>query len=194
MKNILLLILLCGTTALQAVTIVKCQNISGEISYADDECPHSTRQLSKTKLKAYKTSQSISHKNLKKSNAFPEHSSSSQEKAILIARLSKVLVSLSAIKIKMNEYYMNVGTWPESFHAIQLNPKALKSSLINKTTLDKSGRIKVELNRNFGSQKQLWVYPESVMGGTSIEWQCFTNFPKSMLEAGDSDICISRDI
>jgi len=194
MKKIIFLSLLSLSLATQASTIVKCQNMAGDISYAEDECPSNTRQLSKTKIKAYKTSQSISKKDLKKSKAFPEHASSTQEKALLIARLSKVLVSLSPIKTKMTEFYMRAGTWPESFHTIKLKPKTLRSSLINKTILDKNGRIKVSLNNSFGKQKQLWIYPESVMGGTSIEWQCFTNFPKSMLHVGDSDICISRDI
>lgn len=194
MKILFFIILFSHFLSLQAATIVKCQDINGDVSYADDECPGNTRQLSKTKLKAYKTSQAISHKDLKKSKAYPEHVSSSQEKAILVARLSKVLSSLSPIKIKMTEFYMETGIWPESFHTIELSPKSLKSSLINKTTLDKNGRIKVNLNQSMGKQKQLWIYPQSVMGGTSIEWQCFTNFPKSMLDAGNSDICISRNI
>jgi len=196
MKNSLFLALISSILSfnLNATTIVKCQSMSGDISYADDVCPSNMRQLSKTKLKAYKTSQSISRKDLKKSIEFPEHSSSMQQKAILIARLSSVLASLSPIKIKMTEFYMSAGTWPGSFHAIKLNPKALRSSLINKTILDNNGRIKVELNRSFGTRKQLWLYPESVMGGTLIEWQCFTNFPKSMLDAGISDTCLSRDI
>lgn len=194
MKNIIFLTIISSFISIQAATIVKCENILGEISYSEDSCPSNARQLTKTKLKAYKTSQSISHKDLKKSGAFPEHTSSAQEKAILVARLSKVLSSLTPIKMKMTEFQMSSGTWPESFHAIKLNPKALISSLINKTTLDKNGRIKVNLNKVFGKQKQLWIFPEAVMGGTSIEWQCFTNFPKSMLNAGNSDICVSRDI
>jgi len=194
MKNILFLILLSYSWSVQSATIVKCQNMSGDISYADEVCPSNTRQLSKTNIKPYKTSQSISHKDLKKSKAFSEHVSSSQQKAILVARLAQVLSSLTAIKTKMTEFYMRAGTWPESFHGIQLNPKSLSSSLIKKTILDRNGRIKVELNNNFGQHKQLWLYPVPVMSGTLIEWQCFTNFPKSMLEAGNSDICISRDI
>ena len=194
MKTILFLILLSSSWSLQAATIVKCQNMAGDISYADDVCPSHTRQLSKTKLKPYKTSQSISRNDLKKAKAFPEHTSNSQQKAILVARLSQVLASLSPIKIKLTEFYMSAGAWPENFHSIKLNPKSLKSSLINKTILDKNGRIKVELNSSFGQRKQLWLYPEPVMDGTLIEWPCFTNFPKSMLQAGSSDICISRDI
>ncbi len=193
-KTSLFLILLSCSWAVQSATIVKCQNISGDISYADDACPSNTRQLSKTKIKPYKTSQFISHKDLKKSKAFPEHVSTAQQKAILVARLSQVLSSLVAIKSKMTEFHQRVGAWPESFHAIKLNPKSLKSSLINKTILDKNGRIKIELNNSFGQRKQLWLYPKSVMSGTLIEWQCFTNFPKSMLNAGNSGICISRDI
>lgn len=194
MKIFISLILFSLSLSMQAATIVKCQNIEREITYGEDTCPENTRQLSKTRLKEYKTSQFISHKDLKKSKAFPEHSSSKQQKALLIARLAKVLLSLAPIKTKMTEFYMSAGRWPESFHAIQLNPKTLKSSLINKTLLDKNGRINVTLNRLLGNNKQLWIYPESVMGGTSIEWQCFTNFPKSMLQAGNSDICVSRDI
>ncbi len=194
MKYPFFILLISSSFSLQAATIVKCQNISGDISYADDICPSNTRQLSKTKLKAYKTSQSISQKDLKKTKTYPEQESSAQQKAILVARLSRVLSSLTAIKIKMTEFYMQSGAWPESFHTIKLNPKALNSSLINKTILDKNGRIKVELNRIFGTRKQLWVYPQSVMGGTQIEWQCFTNFPKSMLEEGNTEICLSRNI
>jgi len=194
MKNTVFLILAIAAFSLNAATIVKCQNMSGDISYADDICPSNTRQLSKTKLKAYKTSQSISHKDLKKAQAFPEHESSAQKKAVLVARLSQVLASLSPIKVKMTEHYMQAGSWPESFHTIKLNPKSLKSSLINKTVLDKKGRIKVELNTSFGDRKKLWIFPEPVMGGTLIEWQCFANFPKSMLNAGNSELCVSRDI
>lgn len=194
MKPIYLFILFISPFSLNAATIVKCQNINGDISYSEDSCPSNTRQLSKTKLKAYKTSQAISQKNLQKAPPFPEHKSTTQQKAKLVAKLSKVLSSLTAIKHKMTEFYMRAGTWPESFHAIDLNPKALKSSLINKTVLDKNGRIKVELNDSLGKRKKLWIYPQSVMGGTQIEWQCFTNFPESMLTVGNSDICVSRDI
>jgi len=194
MKHLFFLALFFISAPLQAGAIVKCQSIFGDISYADEVCPANTTQLSKTKLKPYKTSQSISHKDLKRAKAFPEHVSSAQQKAVFIARLSKVLTSLSAIKTKMTVFYMQAGVWPESFHTIKLKPKTLNSSLINKTILDKNGRIKVELNALFGKQKQLWLYPEPVMGNTQIEWQCFTNFPKSMLKAGNSDICISRDI
>ncbi len=194
MKYLLFLALSFNSLQLHAATIVKCQNLFGDISYADEKCPANTTQLSKTKLKPYKTSQAISQKDLQKAKAYPEQPSTAQQKAIFIARLSKVLSSLTAIKSKMTQFYMQAGVWPESFHAIKLKPESLKSSLINKTILDKKGRIKVQLNSVFGNQKQLWLYPEPVMGNTQIEWQCFTNFPKSMLNAGNSDICLSRNI
>ncbi len=195
MKTLVFLLLLTASFfPLYATTIVKCQNIAGDISYADNACPGNTRQLSKTKLKAYKTSQTISHQDLKKAKAYPEHKSTAQDKAILIARLSQVLTSLNPIKTKMTDFYMQAGAWPESFHSIKLNAKTLKSSLIDKTHLDKKGRIKITLNKRFGANKKLWLYPEAVMGDTLIEWQCFSNFPQSMLKTGDTDICISRDL
>lgn len=191
----MMLLVLCVSSTLQASTIVKCENRFGDISYAEDTCPYGSTQLSKTNLKPYKTSQAISQKDLQKAKAFPEQSSSSKEKAILVARLSKVLSSLAAIKVKVAEFYMRTDVWPESFHIIELDPKTLNSSLIKKTLLDKNGRIKVELNEQFGEYKQLWLYPQGVMGNTQVEWSCYTNFPSSMLKAGgEEDICLSRQL
>lgn len=189
------LILLISLSSLaKAGTIIKCKNKYGDISYADEVCPKGSTQLSKTVLKPYKTSKTISQKNIKKAGVFPEHSSTPHQKALLQSRLTQVLTSLTAIKLKLDAYHSTEGSWPESFRSLNLDPKTLTSSLIHKTQLARNGKINVSLKSVFGSQKQIWIYPVSVMGNTLIEWHCYTNFPNSMLKMNKQNICESRNL
>ncbi|MBL7003617.1 MAG: pilin [Gammaproteobacteria bacterium] len=192
--KILIVLTLFILSPAYAGTIVKCINDLDEISYADEVCSYGTRELSKTVLQSYKTSEWISKKNLKKAKPYPEQSISKQNKALIQSRIIQVMSSLTMIKVKMAEYYMTNAKWPTEFQQIKLSQKSLTSSLIDKTQLDKNGRMKVKLNRVLGTKKQLWLYPQAVMGNSQIEWQCYTNFPASWLRFEGQQLCLSRDI
>lgn len=175
-------------------TIVKCENRFGDITYADAKCPAGSTQLSKTTMRPYKTSRNISNKDLQNVDAFPEpdRQISRQQQALFVSRMSKVLTSLSTIKFQLVEKFTETGQWPDSFHQIGLDPAELHSTLVNKTILKKSGRLHIELKSLFGNDKQIWLVPQSVMGGTQVEWRCYANFPASWFELSQQEICQSR--
>ena len=91
------------------------------------------------------------------------------------AQLSQVLSMLSPIRLRMEEYSMMQGNWPEELQDIGLDPREMNDgSLIEGVKLDQ-GRIIALLSHSFGKGRTLALYPESIMGGTQTRWQCETN-------------------
>lgn len=178
----------------QAGSIIKCQSADGSITYADTRCPAGQKQLSKKTHQQRRVSEQTSLKNLENAAEFPAEQQPARIPALLFqSQFAQVLSSVQVIKISIIEYYMYRGRWPSALEDIGYQADEMTSSLIEKTELSAEGRIQLKLKETFGENKEVWFYPRMVMGGTQIEWSCYTNFPASLLQnpAGMA-LCHSR--
>jgi len=193
LKYSIALLLLLGLNA-QAGSIIKCQAADGSITFADTRCPAGHSQLSKKSHQQRRLSNKTSLKNLQKGSEFPDDETTTQIPRLLFqARFSQILSSLTPIKFSMIEYYLYRGKWPQKLEEVGFKTTQMTSSLIRATNLSDAGRLQVKLALEFGDNKELWLYPRSVMGGTQVEWDCYTNFPPNLLTSpAGQRLCNSR--
>ena len=179
---------------LHAGSIIKCRAADGSITFADTRCPAGQTQLSKTTHKQRRIQQQTTEKNLEKGAEFPaDESTPKLPRLVFQSQFSQVLASLNSIKFAVIEYYTYRGRWPGTLEDLGFNPDEMTSSLIDATDIDQDGRIRAELNDEFGDDKEVWLYPKLVMGGTQIEWSCYTNFPGELLQGmTGTALCQSR--
>ena len=71
---------------------------------------------------------------------------------------------------------------------------SMNSSKIDSVRLEPGGVVVAKLNNAIGNNKYIAMQPQSVLGGTSIEWRCYANFPRQVLSYGNSSTCESRVI
>ncbi len=189
-----LLGLLLYSMPLHAGSIIKCRAADGSITFADTRCPDGQAQLSKKSHQTRRLHKQTSQKNLAKGAEFPAAEHPPKIPRMLFqSKFAKVLASLHSVKLGVIEYYLYRGRWPASLQDLGFDRKEMTSSLIDNTAISEEGRISVDLNPELGEDKQVWLYPRLVMGGTQVEWNCYTNFPAELLQgmAGTS-LCQSR--
>lgn len=177
-----------------AGSIIKCESADGSITFADTRCPAGQTQLSKKSYQQRKLEKQTSRKSVEKAAEFPDDGSRPvMDNYVFMAKLSKVLSSVTMLKIKMSEYMNYHGRWPENLQDMNYRAEEMISTLITETSLSTEGRVNVRLSEEFGKNKGIWIYPEMVMGGEHIEWQCYANFPAAQLSTGTGvAVCQSR--
>jgi hypothetical protein len=192
--RILFAILMLFSVNASAGSIIKCQAADGSITFVDTRCPTGQNQVSKKSYQHKVVKPQSSIQNLQNGVEFPaQQAMPVTARQVFQAKFVQALSSVSGIKISMVEYYMYRGTWPEKIQDLGFNPEDMNSSLIHQTRVLDQGRINIQLAQDFGENKQIWLYPTLVMGGTQIEWSCFSNFPAQVLKsATGSDLCTSR--
>lgn len=183
LRYIFFAIIILGSQAVHAGSIIKCQASDGSITYADTRCPAGQKQLSKKTHQQRRISEQTTPKNLENAAEFPDEKQPAKIPSLLFqSQFAQVLSSLQVIKLSVVEYYIYRGRWPGSLQDIGYVADEMTSSLIVKTELSSEGRIQARLNQQFGDNKEVWLYPRMVMGGTQIEWSCYTNFPANRLQ------------
>ncbi len=176
-----LLSLLLLSPALHAGSIIKCRAADGSITFADTRCPAGQAQLSKKSYQTRRLHKQTSQKNLAKGPEFPATDNPPKiPRTLFQSKFVKLLTSLQSVKLGVIEYYMYHASWPASLQDLGFASEEMTSSLIDNTAISKEGRINVELNPELGENKEVWLYPRLVMGGTQVEWSCYTNFPAAM--------------
>ncbi len=175
-------------------SIIKCEGADGSITFADTRCPANQVQTAKKTYQQRKAVKQTSQKNLEKAAEFPDDGSTPRMSGYFVqSQLAQVFSSIMPIKLSMTEYFMVSGRWPEKLQDMRFNPADMTSSLIDATELDRQGRLNIKLNKQFGENKAIWLYPKMVMGGTQIEWLCYANFPKNILSNPvGQELCSSR--
>jgi hypothetical protein len=181
-------------TPLFAGSIIKCEAEDGAVTYADSRCPAGHKQVSKKSYRQVQRSSQASVKNLEKASEFPDSAGfSTIPKQLFQARFIQALSALSALKYQLVEHRLYRGQWPKSIADLGLDPKQMNSSQIASTEVAEHGRLKASLRPDLGDNKVIWLYPREVMGGTQLEWTCYSNYPLSMLTTPSGQrLCESR--
>ncbi len=179
----------------QAGTILKCQAADGSITYADTRCPGQQTLLSKQKHQPQIKQPPRNIKNIEHMAEFPpDQKQLPFARQVFQAKFVQALSSISTIKISMTEYYLMRGEWPENLAAMGFEAGDMSSSTIQQTQVMPEGRLLLKLVKDFGEDKQIWIYPHPVMGGTQIEWICYSNFPSYNLKnTAGGILCNSRN-
>jgi len=181
-----LIIVLMIFTPTQAHSFYKCIDSAGAVTYQKTPCPNITQK----KMHVY-----TAPRPGLKGGEFYEGDSDLENPIISIKkRLPAILSSLTPVRISSREYFQSEGSWPEKLIDIGLNKIEMKSSYVDEVYLNGTGNITVRLNKGFGNKKQVILEPISVMGGTSFEWKCYTNFPRESLPSGREALCESKNI
>ena len=193
LKYSIFLLLLLSMKA-QAGSIIKCQAADGSITFADTRCPAGQSQLSKKAQQQRRLSNKTSLKNLQKGSEYPPAKfNGTMSKIVFQSNFVQALQSLQAIKMNMVQFYLYRGQWPQKLEDMGLQKERMTSSLIRETSLADQGRLQIKLSDNMGEKREIWLYPNSAMGGTQIEWQCYTNYPAELLIAPTGQqLCQSR--
>ena len=89
------------------------------------------------------------------------------------AALAQVFPIVSALRIRMVEYYAMTGGWPEDLMAMDVAPEQVAGKDIKRAYLMQDGLLKLELaGRLAGHSLSTW--PTDTGGVRGVEWQCAT--------------------
>ena len=103
---------------------------------------------------------------------------------MLVAKFSQVFSLITPIRLRMMERYSNYGKWPTELEQIRMSEDDTSDGqYIDNLRLGSNGEIIVALNKEFGNNKILKLYPKSVLGGTNIRWKCNTNLPVQQINS-----------
>jgi len=160
------------------------------VTFSDKPCPEKSKTTKKGKLNSFRISGTVGN------NEFPDDKPNRDANAALIFRskFSTVLESLSPLRRSITQYYMERDQWPENMEALGFERQAMNSKHINNVKMKKNGSIVAVLNANLGENKIIILNPKPAMGNTTIDWQCWSNYPRSLLGGGELEICESREI
>ncbi|EKF76102.1 hypothetical protein A11A3_01370 [Alcanivorax hongdengensis A-11-3] len=98
------------------------------------------------------------------------------------SELARVMGVVSGIRIRMAEFYMQTGNWPEDLQQLGVAPEQLVGPGIKQAALWREGMLKVDLaGRLAGHHLNTWPVDSGVRG---IEWKCSTD-----VEQGPQPFC-----
>ncbi|MDX1813081.1 MAG: hypothetical protein R3240_14090, partial [Gammaproteobacteria bacterium] len=86
------------------------------------------------------------------------------------------------------------GKWPEDMEALGFDQQSMTSNDIDNVKIKKNGKVVAMLNSRHGENKIIVLLPKPAMSNTKLDWQCWSNFPRSLLGGGELEICGSRRI
>ena len=175
-------------------SIIKCRAADGSITFSDSRCPAGQQQVSKKTYQQRRVQKKTTLKNLESASEYPaDEAGGMLSNLVFQSRFAQALSATSILKLSVIEYYTYRGQWPSSLQDLNLDPATMTSSQIDATEIGEQGKIRFQLNADFGENKEIWLYPKEVMGGMQIEWACYSNFPAKMLtNAGGIELCQSR--
>lgn len=131
-----------------------------------------------TALAPEQPAQSINYSELAQTNSSnPEAIAVYKKKAIF----SMAVADVHALKIMVFQHYLDTGKWPENLLDLGLDKDSMKSRSVNGVWLERDGVLAFELTKDLGSNMHVKLVPEMVMGGSNLQWSCFSNLPSPVL-------------
>lgn len=168
----------------------KCQSSSGEVTFSDKPCPKKSKTTSTGKLNSFRITGTIGSEEYTDNSPDPDTTTT----LIFRAKFTNILESLSPLRRNITQYYYERGQWPEDLNAMGFDNQSMQSKDIRNVRIKKNGRIVAMLNDRHGKNKIIVLNPTPAMGNTTLDWQCWSNFPRSLLGGGDLELCVSRQI
>ena len=188
----------------QAAAYFKCTDGQGGTTFQEFPCPEAAEQVEEKIRGEHRStdtpsgvaaSRATTSGELRYTKPYPEDNQVALSEAPVIrSRLSSALASLTPIRSLMTEFFVSNGAWPTQFAEIGLQERELSSDQIETVRLEAEGVLVARLDPVIGADKFVALQPQIVLGGTSIEWQCFANFPEAILNLGGAGVCLSRVI
>lgn len=181
-RAVLVLPLLAGADA-AAGTIIECRAADGSITFADTRCPAGQQQVRKKTYRERPLEARGDLDKLENGAEFPADDAAAPPAAkfLFASRFVDALSSTQALRMMLTEYYVLNGEWPATFEDMGLSEQAMTSSTISASRLRGDGRLVFTLADDFGADKRIVLAPAEAMGGTRIEWRCYSNFPAPWL-------------
>jgi len=98
------------------------------------------------------------------------------------AMFSQALSLIQPIKLMVVMHYTSNGEWPTSIEQIGIAEGDTNDGrYIDRIKLGSSGLILTTLGKDFGTERVIKMSPRSIMGGTSIRWNCTSNLSQKLL-------------
>lgn len=185
-----LIVLLFISTSTTAASFYKCQTSSGEITFSDKPCPKKSKTTAKGKLNSFRITGTVGNEEYTDNSPEPDTTTA----LIFRAKFTSILESLSPLRRTITQYYFERGKWPENMEALGFEKQSMQSKDISNVRIKNNGKIVAILNHRHGENKIIVLNPKPAMGGTSLDWQCWSNFPRSLLGGGELELCGSRHI
>lgn len=185
-----LIILLALSMPGLAANFYKCKTRSGDITFSDKPCPKESQTTDKGKLNSFRITGTIGNEEYTDNSPEPDTTAT----FVFRANFSRILESLSPLRRNITHYYFERGKWPEDMEAMGFDNKSMQSKDIRSVRVKKNGKIVSMLKERHGKNKIIVLNPKPAMGGTTIDWQCWSNFPRSLLGGGELELCESRQI
>ena len=189
-RQLILLCLLAFSSYASGANFYKCETSDGNITFSDKPCPKKAKTTGQGKLNSFRINGTVG------SNEFAEDNPDRDPNSIFIfrAKFTNLLQSLTPLRMSIVTYYMERGKWPIEMEDLGFEPQSMQSRQIDNVKIKKNGKIVAMLNPRLGENKFIVLTPRPAMGGATVDWQCWANFPPSMLGGGELEICGSREI
>lgn len=189
-RPLFLVTLLLLPSLVLGASFYKCENSDGKVTFSDKPCPTKSTTTQKGRLNSFRITGSVGKE------AFPDDEPNRDDNSVFIfrAKFSSILQSLTPLRRSITQYYIERGQWPDNMEALGFEQQAMQSQQIDSVRIKKNGKIVAQLNARLGEHKMIILNPKPAMGATSIDWQCWSNFPRSLLGGGELEMCGSREI
>ncbi len=181
---VFLLLISIPTTAF---SIYKCVNEQGKTTFQETACPsNASQEITKSQPGSSPKSELVEHREFTSDEPME-----SSEAMLIRQKLASAISSLSYIKMSVVEYYSSSGNWPKELSDIGFDSGGMNSGTIDSVKIGANGDFAAELNDTLGDKKLIVFKPESVLGGSAIEWSCYANFTEKVLSFAGHSICKS---
>ena len=101
-----------------------------------------------------------------------------------LTKFSQAFVLITPIKLMSMQQHSMYGEWPTKLEQIGMRKEDTNDGqYIDEVRLGKQGEIVALLSNRFGKERVLVLAPKSIMGGTSVRWQCYTNLPVKQINS-----------
>jgi hypothetical protein len=175
---------------LLAANFYRCETSNGRVTFSDKPCPKTAKTTDQGKLRSFRISGTVGKEEYTDDAPEPDP----QSVLIFRSKFTGILESLTPLRTTINQYYMERGKWPENMEALGFDQQAMSSRDVDSVKIKKNGRVIAKLNSRHGENKIIVLAPIPAMGNTKLDWQCWSNYPSSLLGRGELEICGSRII
>ncbi|MDX1803542.1 MAG: pilin [Alcanivorax sp.] len=89
------------------------------------------------------------------------------------SELARVMSVIAGVRMRISEYYLNSGDWPEDLQQMDIAPEQLVGPNIKRAYLLRDGMLKVELDGPLAQHSlNTWPVDSGIRG---LEWKCTTD-------------------
>lgn len=97
------------------------------------------------------------------------------------AMFASAMMDVSVLNVMVIDHYADTGKLPASLLDLNLEQDSMTSRNVEALNIEDAGVISIKLTQGIGKNMHVKLVPELIMGGSNLQWNCFSNLPSAVL-------------